>query len=100
MLRATKKYRTTESEAYGPLAKTSENWRASLDSYFETAGGDPQEVVDAILELIETEPGQRPARVAVGQDIEFVTTLNASALAHQRAGLQAFGMHDFEHLVR
>jgi len=92
--------RKTEGEAYGPLANASENWRASLDAYFQTGGGDPQEVVSAILKLIETDPNHRPARVAVGQDVSYVTALNDSALSHQRDGMQAFGMEDLQHLVR
>jgi NAD(P)-dependent dehydrogenase (short-subunit alcohol dehydrogenase family) len=92
--------RKTENDAYGALANTSENWRASLDEYFQTGGGDPQEVVSAILKLIETEPDLRPARVAVGEDVAYVTALNDSAMAHQRDGMQNFGMQDLQHLVR
>lgn len=86
--------------AYGPLATTAANWQESLGAYFETGGGDPQQVVDAIQKMIETPTAERPARVAVGADVAFVAALNDSALSHQREGLQAFGMQDFEHLVR
>ena len=89
-----------ENEPYGPREATAEQWRTSLGEYFETGGGDPQEVVTEILNLIRADHDKRPARVAVGGDVAFVTDLNDSALPHQRAGLQAFGMQALEHLVR
>jgi NAD(P)-dependent dehydrogenase (short-subunit alcohol dehydrogenase family) len=92
--------RRTESEAYGPLSDTGENMRTSLDAYFQSGGGDPQEVVSAILNAIETEPENRPARVAVGADVNFVTAINESALPHQREGMRTFGMEAFEGLAR
>ncbi len=86
--------------AYGPLANTVQMWQQSLGEYFATGGGKPQEVVDAIIELIESEPNARPMRVAVGGDVTFVQEGNQAALPYTRQGLETFGMADFVPLVR
>jgi NAD(P)-dependent dehydrogenase (short-subunit alcohol dehydrogenase family) len=92
--------RKAEAAAYGPLADTGAMWQESLDAYFATGGGNPAEVVDAIVNLIEAKPDERPARVAVGADVGFVSKMNEAALPGQREGLEAFGMQDFLPLVR
>lgn len=86
--------------AYGQLGNTVEQWQESLGDYFGAGGGDPKEVVDAITQLIEADPAERPARVAVGADVSYVDDLNKAVMPHQRKGLEAFGMNDFVALVR
>ncbi|MBL4771881.1 MAG: SDR family oxidoreductase [Planctomycetes bacterium] len=88
------------ASAYGPIGNTVGNWQGSLGEFFESGGGNPNDVVEAIVSLIEADPSKRPARVAVGQDVAFVQELNKVALAPQIDGLKTFGMEDFTHLVR
>lgn len=59
---------------------------------------DPQEVADAILELIVTPTGQRPLRTVVGIDFG-VTGLNEAAAPFQRGLLEALGMQQMEQPV-
>jgi len=59
---------------------------------------DPQEVADAISELIVTPTGQRPLRTVVGIDFG-VTGLNEAAAPFQRGLLEALGMQQMEQPV-
>jgi len=86
--------------AYGPLADTIGMWEQSLGEYFGSGGGKPQEVVDRIVQLIESDPQTRPIRVAVGDDVAFVQEANEATLPFTRQGLETFGMTDFLPLVR
>ena len=92
--------RKAEAAAYGPLADAGAMWQESLDAYFATGGSNPTEVVDAIVDLIEAKPEERPARVAIGADVGFVNKMNEAALPAQREGVETFGMQDFLPLVR
>lgn len=54
--------------------------------------GDPQEVVDAMLELIEADSGTRPLRLPIGADMaEGVIAINAVSAQVQQAMGQAMG---------
>ena len=59
---------------------------------------DPQEVADAISELIVTPTGQRPLRTVVGIDFG-VTELNEAAAPFQRGVLAALDMQQMEQPV-
>ncbi|MCZ6674883.1 MAG: SDR family oxidoreductase [Verrucomicrobia bacterium] len=61
-------------------------------------GRNPQEVADAISELIVTPTGQRPLRTVVGIDYG-VKGLNETAAPFQRGLLEALGMQQMEQLV-
>ncbi|MCZ6775757.1 MAG: hypothetical protein O7D34_04800 [Ignavibacteria bacterium] len=58
----------------------------------------PQEVADAISELIVTPTGQRPLRTVVGIDYG-VRRLNERAAPFQRGLLEALGMQQMEQPV-
>jgi NAD(P)-dependent dehydrogenase (short-subunit alcohol dehydrogenase family) len=79
---------------YGPLEHGLEQFGESLQQMFAIPNPpDPQEVADAIVELVEAPAGKRPARVVVdrfqGQGAE---ALNAAHTEVQRAVLAGFGM--------
>jgi len=55
--------------------------------------GDPREVIDALVELIELPPGQRPLRKTVGHDVApAVTPINEVCAQVQARLLTAFGL--------
>jgi hypothetical protein len=55
--------------------------------------GNPQDVADAIVALVETPQGQRPLRVVVdSENRPFTPTLNEAHATVQRQLLQAIGM--------
>jgi hypothetical protein len=55
--------------------------------------GDPAEVVTALVEEVERPEGDRPLRVAVGQDVfEPVTAINQTCDQVQGNLLTAFGL--------
>ncbi len=74
----------------------------SVDHYTELYKSDdarnPQEVADAISELIATPTGQRPLRTVVGIDYG-VKELNETAAQFQRGLLEALGMQQMEQPV-
>lgn len=82
------------ARGYGPLA-------GALDGFHQRAAAtranpdapNPQEVADAIVKLVETPAGQRPARVSVdASNGPFVPRLNEAHAQAQRELLQAMGM--------
>jgi NAD(P)-dependent dehydrogenase (short-subunit alcohol dehydrogenase family) len=91
---------TDVAAAYGPLANAIEMWEQSLGEYFASGGGKPEDVVDVMTTLIESEPGKRPTRIAVGGDVAFVQEANEATLPYTRQGFEAFGMSDFLPLVQ
>jgi len=86
-------------EGYRELAGAPEKMIAN---FAELEKGDdarnPQEVADAISELIVTPTGQRPLRTVVGIDFG-VTGLNKAAAPFQRGLLEALEMQDMEQPV-
>jgi hypothetical protein len=56
-----------------------------------SSAGDPLEVADAIVELVESNAGTRPLRVAVPSGSP-ADAINSSAEPIQRAALEAFGL--------
>ena len=72
---------------------------ASFDELYKSDDArDPQEVADAISELIRTPTGQRPLRTVVGIDFG-VTGLNEAAAPFQRGVLEALAMQQMEQPV-
>jgi hypothetical protein len=59
--------------------------------------GDPQEVADACLSLIEQAPGSRPVRLLVGARVQEVDLINQAQATVQRSFYAAYGV---EHLMR
>lgn len=76
-------------EDYGPGKEAFEG----LVRGFQTRESqDPQRVVDAMLELIESEPGDRPLRRPVGDDATMAATpINEAQAASQSAIMAHFG---------
>lgn len=56
---------------------------------------DPQEVVEALVELVEAPPGERPFRVTVGEDIRpGVVPINETCARVQRHLLSSLGLSE------
>jgi NAD(P)-dependent dehydrogenase (short-subunit alcohol dehydrogenase family) len=72
---------------YGDVNK---NFDAIMEGLGSSAG-DPLEVADAIVELVESNAGTRPLRVAVPSGSP-ADAINSSAEPIQRAALEAFGL--------
>jgi len=86
-------------EGYGELAGTSEKMIANFAELEKgNDGRNPQEVADAISELILTPAGQRPLRTVVGIDFG-VTKLNEAAAPFQRSILRELEMQHMEQPV-
>lgn len=78
----------TRAIEYGPMAEIPGKVLAAL----RASQADPQEVTDAIVELIETPAGKRPLRRLIGQDAQGLQPLNDVAAQIQRGIMEAFGM--------
>ena len=84
---------------YTELAGAPESMIANFEKLNESDDArDPQEVADAISELIVTPTGQRPLRTVVGIDFG-VTGLNEAAAPFQRGLLEALEMQHMEQPV-
>jgi NAD(P)-dependent dehydrogenase (short-subunit alcohol dehydrogenase family) len=73
--------------AYGPAAQIPATLMANLGKR-----GDPQEVADVILKLIELPAGKRPLRTEVGVTGDFVARVNSFTDKIQAGLLSAFGL--------
>ena len=60
------------ASTYGSGNELSKRIFAAISS----SPGDPQEVADCVLQLVETPPGNRPLRVRVGSHVEAFSRLN------------------------
>jgi NADP-dependent 3-hydroxy acid dehydrogenase YdfG len=82
------------AKGYGPLASALEGFHQRNQAMKASPNGaNPQEVADAIVRLIETPAGQRPARVAVdASKSPLVPRLNEAHAQVQRELLQMMGM--------
>jgi len=84
---------------YTELAGAPESMIANFEKLNKSDDArDPQEVADAISELIVTPTGQRPLRTVVGIDFG-VTGLNEAAAPFQRGLLEALEMQHMEQPV-
>ena len=73
--------------AYGPGALIPQTLLANLGKR-----GDPQEVADSVLKLLEMAPGTRPLRTAVGVTGDFVPRMNSFTDNLQAGLLDSFGL--------
>lgn len=79
------------AEQYGDTARLAGNIGKKFGELFEGEHApDPQDVVDAMVKLIDTPLGERPLRTPVGRDAEPLIPLNAMSAAIQRRMLQYF----------
>ena len=79
---------------YGAVKQMFEAFYGNFEQMIEAGQiGDPQEVADAIVEVVESEPGQRPLRRPVGADLqEPVGAINGVCAQVQDGLLTAFGL--------
>jgi NAD(P)-dependent dehydrogenase (short-subunit alcohol dehydrogenase family) len=76
-------------ESYGPAR---EMFAAMAKGFEEREYQDPQEVVDVLVELSESSPGQRPLRVPVGADSKMASgPINEAQEKAQAAIMSHFG---------
>jgi NADP-dependent 3-hydroxy acid dehydrogenase YdfG len=82
------------AQGYGPLAGALEGFHQRIKSMKASPSpANPQQVADAIVKLIETPAGERPARVSVdAMNGPFVPRLNEAHAQVQRELLQMMGM--------
>lgn len=73
---------------YGEMAEVPEKLKAKIGS----SRGNPQEIADAVLQIIETPPGQRQLRYRVGPGGPGVQRINALTDEVQAQMLEAFGI--------
>jgi NAD(P)-dependent dehydrogenase (short-subunit alcohol dehydrogenase family) len=76
------------SAEYGATAEVP----GRVQSALESSPADPQEVADAIAELIETPAGKRPLRRLIGPIVTSLQPLNDASERIQREILQALGL--------
>ncbi|MEU6084222.1 SDR family oxidoreductase [Streptomyces sp. NPDC047108] len=83
-------------DAYGETGTRLRSVLTALSGTPESVGGPgPQEVVDAIVTLVETEQGRRPLRTAVGATVEpLLNRINQAAADTQRDALTLMGLAD------
>jgi NAD(P)-dependent dehydrogenase (short-subunit alcohol dehydrogenase family) len=80
------------AESYGQTADAARALLAGMEQRLarDDACG-PQEAADAIVELLETPPGQRPLRTVVG-DVPAARAINHAADPYARAMLESLGL--------
>lgn len=88
---------TDRAEAYPELGAAWDTMQGSFDAMFSDpeAPVDPQLVVDAIVELIETPAGERPLRTVVGNDFDAARAINELTHPYRYKALAALGMEHF-----
>lgn len=83
------------SEGYGSLLEIPEKMGAGLATLFETAKPNPQDVADAVVNLINLPKGQRPLRTVVDPTTgHLVKAANDAVQVQYETMLTAFGMGD------
>ncbi len=63
--------------------------------HLQKSTGDPQEIAEAVLRIIETPAGQRPLRSRVGKGATGVESINAFTDQVEQQLLQVFGVAEF-----
>jgi NAD(P)-dependent dehydrogenase (short-subunit alcohol dehydrogenase family) len=80
------------AESYRETAEAARALLAGVEEMLAgNDAGDPQEVADAIVELVETPPGQRPLRTVVGE-VPAARAINEGAEPYARAMLDSLGL--------
>jgi NAD(P)-dependent dehydrogenase (short-subunit alcohol dehydrogenase family) len=80
------------AESYGETAEAARSLLAGIEQVLASGDArDPQEVADAIVELVETPTGERPLRTVVG-DVPVARAINEAAEPHAQPMLESFGL--------
>lgn len=77
----------SRAESYGPGREIPATLMANLGKR-----GDPQDIADVVLRLIEAPPGRRPLRTEVGVTSDFVARVNSFADEIQDGILETFAL--------
>ncbi len=88
---------TARVEAYGPIKDIPDRvWGGFMEQLAADGAPDPQDIADAVLNLIETPAGDRPLRVVVDPMTggEGANSLNNATNQIQAQLLEGFGMKD------
>jgi hypothetical protein len=84
---------------YGPIAEVPKGFVAWLVSVFSGADApNPHDVAEALLKLVNTPAGERPARVVVGNPFG-ASDVNAAVAPIQAGLIQAIGMDGLSKLA-
>jgi NAD(P)-dependent dehydrogenase (short-subunit alcohol dehydrogenase family) len=82
-------------DEYGAIADVPNKLFAAIGQMFETAKPDPQDVADAVVNLINLPKGQRPLRTVVDTPTGDITKrANDAVKVEYEKVLRAFGMDD------
>jgi len=82
-------------EAYNAIADIPNKMFAAVGQMIETTKADPQEIADAVVELINLPKGQRPLRTVVNQSTgDIVQRANDAVQVEYAKALTAFGMEE------
>lgn len=80
---------------YSAIASFPEKMGNAIGQLFENVNPNPQDVADAVVNLIELPKGRRPLRTVVDPTTgEFVKAANDAVQAEYEKGLAVFGMED------
>lgn len=83
------------NDGYAAIADFPNRMGATVGGMFETLKPDPQDVANAIVDLINLPQGQRPLRTVVDPFTgNFVKAANDAVKAEYEKGIVAFGMKD------
>ncbi|SEW40439.1 Short-chain dehydrogenase [Chitinophaga sp. YR573] len=86
---------TSVLDGYKVIAEFPDKMFSAIGQMFETAKPDPQDVADAVVNLINLPKGQRPLRTVVDPSTgEFIKTANDAVRVEYAKVLTAFGMKD------
>jgi NAD(P)-dependent dehydrogenase (short-subunit alcohol dehydrogenase family) len=81
------------SDGYKAIADLPDKMGAAIGQIFETTNPDPQEVADAVVNLINLPKGQRPLRTTVDQATGYIVeAANKAVEAEYAKALTAFGL--------
>jgi short-subunit dehydrogenase len=87
---------TSVVEAYEVLTESQNELFGAMGHMFETVKPNPQDVADAVVNLINLEAGKRPLRTVVDPSIgEFVENANDAVAVEYEKVLTAYGLKDF-----
>jgi NAD(P)-dependent dehydrogenase (short-subunit alcohol dehydrogenase family) len=86
---------TSVVEGYKVIAEIPDKMFGAIGQMFETTKPDPQDIADAVVNLINLPKGQRPLRTVVDPSTgEIVRTANDAVQVQYEKVLTAFGVQD------
>jgi NAD(P)-dependent dehydrogenase (short-subunit alcohol dehydrogenase family) len=86
---------TSVADDYKAIADVPNKMFAAIGQIFETTNPDPQDVAEAVVNLINLPKGQRPLRTVVDPATgEFIKTVNDAVKVEYAKALTAFGMEE------